>query len=189
MSRRRDNWIRTHEALLDAGAGCMAEVGFAGATVAQITKRAGVAHGTFFVHFQSKHALLDELFASRLAVVTTQAFEDVPEGPLVERLVSVADSLYRFYAANTELSRALLSHKLFLADQEQPRSADLFAGLLANLDRLVRGSLDSPSDKEPAAVVELFGALYYATLLAGLRSGAPSAAWTARLRAALTVWL
>lgn len=193
MGNRRDNWKLTHDALLAAGATCFADVGFAGATVAQITKRAGVAHGTFFVHFASKHALLDELFAVRVADVTTQAFAQanaqVPHGTLVDGLVAIADALYRFYAAERDLSRALLSHKMFLPAEEQPKSTDLFAGLLAGLSTLIRNAPDAPSDKTPAAVIELFGALYFATLLAGLRSESPATEWTARLRLSLETWL
>lgn len=189
MGNRRDNWKLTDDALLAAGASCFAEVGFAGATVTHITKRAGVAHGTFFVHFSSKHALLDELFAVRVADVTTQAFAQVPQGTLVDRLVVIADALYRFYAAERDLSRALLSHKMFLSAEEQPKSTDLFAGLLAGLSTLIRTAPDAPSDKTPAAVIELFGALYFATLLAGLRSGSPAAEWTARPRLSLETWL
>jgi TetR/AcrR family transcriptional repressor of nem operon len=47
--------------LLDAGLELFAERGFAKATIAEIVERAGVAQGTFYLHFATKEALLSAL--------------------------------------------------------------------------------------------------------------------------------
>lgn len=52
---------RTRRALLDAAMSIVGEQGHAEASVANITRTAGVALGTFYMHFESKQALLDEL--------------------------------------------------------------------------------------------------------------------------------
>ena len=51
----------TRKALLEAAESVFAEQGYEGASVAEITRRAGVAQGTFYVHFADKHAAFLEL--------------------------------------------------------------------------------------------------------------------------------
>lgn len=51
----------TRAALLQAAARIVGEEGYAGATVARITRMAGVAQGTFYNHFPTRQALLEEL--------------------------------------------------------------------------------------------------------------------------------
>lgn len=60
----------TRRALLEAAALELRARGFAATSVATIAARAGVATGTFYVHFATKEAVVDELlarFAERLA--------------------------------------------------------------------------------------------------------------------------
>jgi len=47
--------------LFDAAAQIVGELGYAEASVARITAQAGVAQGTFYNHFPSRQALMDEL--------------------------------------------------------------------------------------------------------------------------------
>lgn len=51
----------TRRALLDAAEQVFGDRGYASASVAQITRRADVAHGTFYVYFASKAAIFEEL--------------------------------------------------------------------------------------------------------------------------------
>ncbi|MBI2394564.1 MAG: TetR/AcrR family transcriptional regulator [Deltaproteobacteria bacterium] len=53
----------TRRALLDAARACFAEKGWAGTVVGDIARAAGVAHGTFYVHFADKDAIADALLA------------------------------------------------------------------------------------------------------------------------------
>ncbi|AXH35151.1 TetR/AcrR family transcriptional regulator [Humibacter sp. BT305] len=52
---------RTRAALLEAAEHVFAELGYADASVVRITERAGVAQGTFYLYFDSKLDLFDEL--------------------------------------------------------------------------------------------------------------------------------
>jgi AcrR family transcriptional regulator len=52
---------RTRTALLDAAEGVFGEVGYERASITAITQRAGVAQGTFYKWFPSKHAIFVEL--------------------------------------------------------------------------------------------------------------------------------
>jgi len=66
----------TREELRRAARTCFADRGYAATNVGDISAAAGVAHGTFYVHFAAKEAVLDDLLAelnrelaSRLAPV------------------------------------------------------------------------------------------------------------------------
>lgn len=60
---RQQRKAETRAELSRAAHECFAEQGFVAAQIGDIARRAGVAHGTFYVHFASKEAVLDELLA------------------------------------------------------------------------------------------------------------------------------
>lgn len=51
----------TRESIKDAARDCFLSGGVSATSVGDIAARAGVAHGTFYVHFQDKEAVIDEL--------------------------------------------------------------------------------------------------------------------------------
>jgi TetR/AcrR family transcriptional regulator, transcriptional repressor for nem operon len=55
--------LQTREALLDAGAALAEEHGLAGVSVNMVVARAGVAKGTFYVHFKDRAAFVDAMHA------------------------------------------------------------------------------------------------------------------------------
>ena len=54
---------RTHELLLDAGVAVAEREGLAGLSVNRVVAEAGVAKGTFYVHFADREAFVDALHA------------------------------------------------------------------------------------------------------------------------------
>ena len=62
--RRADKVAQNRRALLRAGAEVVGERGYEEASIAQITDRAGLGHGTFYKHFPSRQAMFDELLPS-----------------------------------------------------------------------------------------------------------------------------
>ena len=58
---RKEQKERTREGIMPAAESCFIEQGYAQTQIAHITKKAGVAQGTFYVHFADKRVLLDEL--------------------------------------------------------------------------------------------------------------------------------
>lgn len=56
--------ISTREALLAAAAELMAEVGYGAMTTAAVARKAGVAEGTIYRHFESKEALAEAVFTA-----------------------------------------------------------------------------------------------------------------------------
>ncbi len=58
---RTDQREATRQQLVQTGLRLVAERGFAGVTTAAIAKASGKAHGTVFVHFQTRNALVAEI--------------------------------------------------------------------------------------------------------------------------------
>jgi len=58
--------LETHRRLVEAGTELFAEGGLGAVTSTAIANRAGVATGTFYLHFPDKHALFEELVEAAL---------------------------------------------------------------------------------------------------------------------------
>lgn len=83
----------TRETLLDAGAALAEEHGLAGVSVNMVVARAGVAKGTFYVHFRDRAAFVDAMharFHARVETAIAEAVADLPPG--AERLFRVAET-------------------------------------------------------------------------------------------------
>jgi AcrR family transcriptional regulator len=105
--RKRD---RTRELLVRTAMQVFAEAGVAGASVQQIAARAGVANGTFYVHFRTKEDVLASV-AERLAVELCERISEsqaaIPEG--AERM-AIGNRRYILLAIEApEEARLLLS--------------------------------------------------------------------------------
>jgi TetR/AcrR family transcriptional regulator, transcriptional repressor for nem operon len=75
---------RTREALLDAGVAVADEHGLAGMSVNLVVARAGVAKGTFYVHFTDRDAFIDALherFHTRIQGAVAAAVDRIEPGP------------------------------------------------------------------------------------------------------------
>jgi AcrR family transcriptional regulator len=93
--------LQTREALLDAGAALAEEHGLAGVSVNMVVARAGVAKGTFYVHFKDRAAFVDamhERFHTRVGVVIDEAIAGLPPGP--ERLFRGSEAYLDVSLAN-----------------------------------------------------------------------------------------
>lgn len=78
----------TRRRILDAAEDVFGEMGYYEASVSEITRRAGVAQGTFYIYFHSKRETFVELIediGERLRAVTTAASQDAPDRIEAER--------------------------------------------------------------------------------------------------------
>lgn len=77
------NGLRTRERLLDAGVAVAEQYGLAGLSVNRVVDAAGVAKGTFYVHFDNREAFVDALharFHGRVEQAVAGATADLPPG-------------------------------------------------------------------------------------------------------------
>jgi AcrR family transcriptional regulator len=61
LSRREALGVESRRKIVDAAAALMAERGFAGTSIAAVSKRSGLPSGSIYWHFESKEALLAEV--------------------------------------------------------------------------------------------------------------------------------
>jgi AcrR family transcriptional regulator len=124
---------QTHEALLDAGLAIAGENGLAGLSVNRVVARAGVAKGTFYVHFADRDAFVDSLhgrFHSRVQEAVEAAVAGVPPG---------ADQLIRGTEAYLDLCLAEPAVKaLALEARSDP---NLRSSLATRHERFVAASI------------------------------------------------
>jgi AcrR family transcriptional regulator len=84
---------RTREALLDSGIAVVEEHGLAGLSVNRVVGRAGVAKGTFYVHFADRASFIDALherFHRRVQEAVAAASDEAPLG--AERILRAAEA-------------------------------------------------------------------------------------------------
>ncbi|GAA4770066.1 TetR/AcrR family transcriptional regulator [Microbacterium gilvum] len=98
---------RAKEALLDAATHLFAERGVHGATVADITRSAGVAQGLVNYHFGSKDRLVAELVDRWFSLMVS--FPEARPGTADDRLRGIVDSSLQAAAENMTLHRAVLA--------------------------------------------------------------------------------
>lgn len=108
LDRRRR---RNRQALLGAARRLMAERGFAGTTIADITEAADLGFGTFYLYFRSKEdvlrAVLDEGFGSMLKRVRDPRSDHLPPW---EALRFVTEQFVRTARGNTDLFSIVFRH-------------------------------------------------------------------------------
>ncbi len=75
MSRVEENKLQKKKALLDTAFSLFVDRGFIKTSVADITKKAGVAKGTFYLYFSDKYDIRDKLIARKAADLLRKAWQ------------------------------------------------------------------------------------------------------------------
>ncbi|SFR52100.1 regulatory protein, tetR family [Microbacterium azadirachtae] len=153
---------RSHEALLQAAIDVFAERGIEGATIAEITGRAGVAQGMVNYYFGGKEqlveAVIDRWFAMLLGIARGEGM-DAPaappapaqDAPAEVRLAAIIDTALGMTAVALPLQRVVV------ALQQQPATRALFAAAeqrhiagVAAAEDAVRGIFRERGADDPA---------------------------------------
>ncbi|HEX8795525.1 MAG TPA: TetR/AcrR family transcriptional regulator [Polyangiaceae bacterium] len=146
--------------------------GYAGTTVDRIVSRAGVAKGTFFLHFKTKDAVATQLIENQTAAArhAHQRAHETGAGP-VEAMVATVLALGKQAGASRMLSRAVLAATLE-SGEVAGDSSRLFQGiydliLVDAREAKRRGLLSRSADPEQVSwslIASYLGAaLYFAT--------------------------
>jgi AcrR family transcriptional regulator len=97
--------------------------GFDDTTMREIAVRAGVGLGTIFLYAKDKRDLLFLTINEPLQHITLQAEGAVnPESPLIENLLAIAKSHYRFFGEQPALARLALREMIFYDSGAQAAS-------------------------------------------------------------------
>jgi AcrR family transcriptional regulator len=155
-SARAKQKDETRRRLFRAACELFAKLGYHGTTVASIARKAGVAKGTFFVHFATKDTLILELvrLQVRAALEQRNATFASSRSPLAALRATVM-ALGTEAARSRELSRAVLSAGL--ANAEVAGDTDALFGavheqmLVDAQDAIDAGELGKNNDADTVA--------------------------------------
>lgn len=106
---RKDKKLATRNALRQAALRCFSRRGFVTTSIVDITDEAGVAKGTFYVHYEDKEALLDELlveFNDVLATRLMRTFGDSDSRPIESSVRTIAGIYLDHWTSNAAFVRA-----------------------------------------------------------------------------------
>jgi AcrR family transcriptional regulator len=150
--------------LFEAAAQIVGELGYAEASVARITALAGVAQGTFYNHFPSRQALMDELLPT-LGQEMARFIQDRTEAiqPEAAREIARFQAFFDYLRDNPGFLR-ILNEAEFAAPAAFHRHIENMAGPYRRILQRARqrGELESFSDGELEVVVHiLMGARSY----------------------------
>jgi AcrR family transcriptional regulator len=160
----------TRDAIFAAAREVLAEKGLAGMQARDLAGRANVAVGTIFLHFSSLSGLVENLLDEHLKQALQQAFAQLPDAPLLDRLTFVCSHLIRAYLQEPELSRACVQASLFEAVTQvsHDRMAGFRQWFLAELERHETIGGKAIDDREGAFFA--FFSLYFGAVVVALRT-------------------
>src|SRR5437588_12470664 len=127
-SARTNRADQTRRALLDAGASLAEEHGLSGLSVNMVVARAGVAKGTFYVHFNDRAAFVDamhERFHASVQQAVDEAIAGLPPG---------AERIYRASEVYLDVSLANRGVKALALEARSDPSAQ--TSMAARRERL-----------------------------------------------------
>ena len=122
---------RTH--LLACALEVFAEKGYHAASVSHIIKRAGVARGTFYLYFQNKRSVFDELLDDLFALLNSKIKRiDPSRGPagVVAQMESNVDAIMDSMLQNRAMLRILLAEAVGLDPGFDKKLTEFYSRLL-----------------------------------------------------------
>jgi AcrR family transcriptional regulator len=124
--------LQLREEIIDAAIDVFAESGYHDAGVADIAKRVGIGHSTFYRHFENKRAILDEVVNTVIGrAMAAIAAENAPAA--ANTLEEYRDQSDRIGAALSEISGDIRVVRLLLIEA-------------ASVDAELRGRVDDMFD-------------------------------------------
>lgn len=135
----------TRRRLLDAAEEVFGEMGYYEASVSEITRRAGVAQGTFYIYFHSKRETFVELIEDighRLRAATSAAIQGVPDRIEAERRGFAA--FFAFVYAHRRIYRIVEE-----AERVAPEAArEYYRRISLGYERGLRDAMDAGRIRE-----------------------------------------
>ena len=131
--RRRRNPQGTRDRLVRAALELFTTQGYHDTTTPQIARRAGVAEGTIYRHFQSKEHLLNEIYRAGVRLFLRSVTEGSPAAPCEERLAAIADAWRQLAVRDSALVRMVVGRRFvgLLDERSRQAAAELRHGLAA----------------------------------------------------------
>ena len=170
----------THERILDAASRAIRRAGHTGASVAEVMKEAGLTHGGFYAHFDSR----EKMVASAIAHAGTKSAQNLAQSMAVlqKKGRTPFQALIQSYLSPAHMAAVETGCVVAALGSEMPRQADDVRNAARErvnaLVRLVESVLSPGTGNDAAACIAstLVGALQLARALGGVEGEALLAA-------------
>lgn len=176
---------QSHERILDAAARAVCRDGYAGVGVAAVMKEAGLTHGGFYAHFESREALLAEAVA-HAGAKSIERLQERMRGQ-VAKGASPLRALVEGYLSEAHLNALDQGCPVAALASEMPRTGpelrEASARRMLEVIDLVEGAL--PAGSLPGAAVAIASTMIGAMQMARMFEGAKREAVLHDCRAAL----
>lgn len=164
----------TRQQLLEAAGRVIGKYGYAGCTIARVTARAKIAHGTFYLHFRSQQELFDQVLpvlgAGMLKVIAA-AIRDSKDILDLERRGFEAN--FAYLSAHPHMYRVLSEAELYAPEAFQGYLDTLTLGYARSLRRSLSPDMGDLSDTELETLATmLIGARTYLLMRYGVKNHA-----------------
>lgn len=157
--------VERYADILDAAERVFVERGIHAARLDEVTERAGVAIGTFYLHFGSKHDLMLALrarFIDRLVRRQDAVVRSLPADDWVGRLDAWLSDAVRAYVEHAELHDVLYDHTPINAKTTIQVALETENAHLETFRRLIAERRDAPADApDPTMAANLIYSAWY----------------------------
>lgn len=165
---------RKRQSLLAAAYGLFTEKGVAKTSVDEIVRQANVAKGTFYLYFQDKDQLLQQLVYDISARVLEEAYawlEERRTPDFVENVLLMLDYIIEYFKRNKLVLRLVERNFSWpmVARQMSERSDPLWDRLMSDLERSPQASRYSEEElfRIIFVIVEMVGSVCYSSIIEG----------------------
>jgi AcrR family transcriptional regulator len=143
---------RTRRNLLEAAERIFAELGYHEASIVKITEAAGVGQGTFYLYFESKKAIFDEVVLDLNARVRHAMTEAAAQGGTrAEKELLGFGAFFRFTAEHPAFSRIIRQAEFVSPDTLHLHYERLTSGYTAGLRQAMQAGEVEEGDEEVLA--------------------------------------
>ncbi|WP_327141335.1 TetR/AcrR family transcriptional regulator [Nocardia sp. NBC_01327] len=180
VERRKQD---TRRDILDAAFECFAERGYHPTSITHIAKRVGIAQGTFYLYFQSKRDIIEQVIDDLVERLTSTLAALPPDAPGTlgdyrQQADHIAESLTGVFADDPRAARLLLLQAAAVDDEMAERVLtiyDLAAGIQATYLQhgVDAGYFRADLDVESAA--RAVNGMLFAAVMYQLRNPSPQA--------------
>ncbi|HXZ02956.1 MAG TPA: TetR/AcrR family transcriptional regulator [Stellaceae bacterium] len=137
MARAKHHKQATHQRILETAAAAIRARGLAGIGIAELMQEAGLTHGGFYAHFESKDALIAEVLSLASGAARQAMSETAAAAPPGEALIAVADAyLTTRHREHPERGCVVAALGSEIAREPGAARQRLSDAIIARLDRL-----------------------------------------------------
>jgi AcrR family transcriptional regulator len=132
-------------AVLDAARTVFSQKGYHATSIDDLIEAAGIARGTFYLYFESKRAIFDELLEQLFATIASTVHRiDVGPGapPPVEQMNATVDLVFRTLVENRETARLLLREAVGIDAEFDQKLYDFYGRIESLIVRAVTTGIE-----------------------------------------------